>query len=132
LGVSLGAGIGRLQGKYGYLNDNMVSARLLLANGTAIEVSKTSNPELFWGIRGAGHNFGIVLQATYQVYPQLNDGKHFVVDFEFDLDKLEDVFDVLNSLSDPMPREVAVFVIGRRRGAGGKVSVSPPSNMGDA
>lgn len=107
----------------------MVSARLLLANGTIIEASDDKNPDLFWALRGAGHNFGIVLEATYQVYPQLNEGKHLVVDFEFELDKLEDVFEAVNAISDPMPKEVAVFVIGRRQGANGKVSsirLSPP------
>ncbi|KAJ5087784.1 FAD binding domain-containing protein, partial [Penicillium angulare] len=124
MGISLGAGIGRLQGKYGYLNDNMISARLLLANSTIVEVSEKTNKSLFWALRGAGHNFGIVLEATYQVYPQLNDGKHFVVDFEFELDKLEEIFDVLNAISDPMPKELAVFVIGRRKGANGKPTIN--------
>ncbi|KAH6652454.1 FAD binding domain-containing protein [Truncatella angustata] len=124
LGISLGAGIGRLQGKYGYLNDNMVTARLLLANGTIIEASHETNQDIFWALRGAGHNFGIVLEATYQVYPQLNDGKHFSVDFEFTLDKVEDVFETINAISDPMPREVAVFVIGRRRGANGEPTIN--------
>lgn len=123
MGISLGAGIGRLQGKYGYLNDNMVSARLLLANGTVLDVSDSTNPDLFWAIRGAGHNFGIVLEATYQVYPQLNNGRHFIVDFEFGLDKVEDIFEALNAISDPMPKEVAVFVIGRRVGQNGNVGL---------
>ncbi|RYP14179.1 hypothetical protein DL765_006540 [Monosporascus sp. GIB2] len=102
----------------------MVSARLLLANGTIVEASDDKNQDLFWALRGAGHNFGIVLEATYQVYPQLNEGKHFVVDFEFELDKLEEVFEVVNAISDPMPKEVAVFVIGRRRGANGKPTIN--------
>lgn len=100
----------------------MVSARLLLANGTIIEASDDKNPDLFWALRGAGHNFGIVLEATYKVYPQLNEGRHFVVDFEFELDKVEDIFEAVNAISNPMPKEVAVFVIGRRLGANGKVS----------
>lgn len=138
LGISLGAGIGRLQGtfawrllirisltligKYGYLNDNMVSARLLLANGTTITASGSSNADIFWAIRGAGHNFGIVLEATYQVYPQENNGKHYVVDFEFELDKIEAVFETMNSISSHMPRELALFAIGRKKGATGGVS----------
>lgn len=124
MGISLGAGIGRLQGKYGYLHDNMVSARLLLGNGTVIKVSENTNPDLFWAIRGAGHNFGIVLEATFQVYPQLNHGQHFVVDFEFELDKVEEIFETLNSMADSMPKEIAVFVIGRRRGANGKPTIN--------
>lgn len=122
LGVSLGAGIGRLQGKYGYLNDNMVSIRLLLANGTIIEASEDSNQDLFWAVRGAGHNFGIALEATYKVYPQRNNGKHFVIDWEFEVDQVDGIFEALNAISNPMPAEVAVFVIGRRRGFNEKVS----------
>ncbi|KAF4624419.1 hypothetical protein G7Y89_g13752 [Cudoniella acicularis] len=124
LGISLGAGIGRLQGKYGYLNDNMISVRLLLANGTVVEASEDSNQDLFWALRGAGHNFGIALEATYQVYPQRNDGKHFVVDFEFELDKVEAIFEAVNVITSPMPAEVAIFVIGRRRGANGKPTIN--------
>ncbi|KAF7911818.1 hypothetical protein EAE99_011000 [Botrytis elliptica] len=116
MGISLGAGIGRLQGKYGYLNDNMVSVRLLLANGTIIQASESENTDIFWAVRGAGHNFGIALEATFQVYPQHNDGKHYVVDFEFELKSLEEVFEALNEVSNPMPKELAVFVIGRKRG----------------
>ncbi|KAK7968042.1 FAD/FMN-dependent oxygenase/oxidase [Apiospora aurea] len=124
LGISLGAGIGRLQGKYGYLNDNMVSVRLLLANGTIVEASDDVNPDLFWALRGAGHNFGIALEATYQVYPQQNKGQHYVVDFEFTLDKVESVFEAVNAISDPMPEELAIFVIGRRRGANGEPTIN--------
>lgn len=122
LGISLGAGIGRLQGKYGYLNDNMVSIRLLLANGTVATASATQNADLFWAIRGAGHNFGIALEASYQVYPQQNDGKHYIVDFEYTLDQVEAIFEAVNSVSEPMPAELALFVIGRRKGANGGVS----------
>lgn len=123
LGISLGAGIGRLQGKYGYLNDNMVSIRLLLANGTVITASKTENKDIFWAVRGAGHNFGIALEATFQVYPQENNGEHYVVDFEFDLSAVEGIFENMNKISDTMPRELAIFIIGRKRGANGGVGV---------
>ena len=100
----------------------MVSARLLLANGTTITASESSNSNIFWALRGAGHNFGIVLQATYQVYPQENHGKHYVVDFEFELGKTEAVFETMNRVSSPMPKELALFVIGRKKGATGGVS----------
>ncbi|TVY94337.1 FAD-linked oxidoreductase [Lachnellula willkommii] len=124
LGISLGAGIGRLQGKYGYLNDNMVSLRLLLANGTIVVASETSNPDLFWAVRGAGHQFGIALEATYQVYPQMNDGKHFIVDWEFELDQVESIFEAVNHIYSSMPAEVAIFVIGRRLGRSGNPTIN--------
>ena len=101
----------------------MVSLRLLLANGSIITASEEENKETFWAVRGAGHNFGIGLEATFQVYPQENNGKHYVVDFEYDLSRLEDLFQVVNDVSSPMPRELAIFVIGRKRGATGGVSL---------
>ncbi|KAL8669474.1 MAG: hypothetical protein Q9168_005936 [Polycauliona sp. 1 TL-2023] len=107
------------QGKYGYLNDNMVSLRLLLANGTIVTVSEEENSDIFWAVRGAGHNFGIGLEATFQVYPQENDGKHYVVDLEYELDQLESLFGLINEISSPMPKELALFIIGRKRGATG-------------
>ena len=96
--------------------------RLLLANGTIVTASESENKDIFWAVRGAGHNFGIAVEATYQVYPQENDGKHYVVDFEFEFDKLESVFAAVNSVSSPMPQEVAIFAIGRKRGATGGVN----------
>jgi hypothetical protein len=100
----------------------MVSIRLLLSNGTVVQASNSVNSDLFWAVRGAGHNFGIALEATYQVYPQRNDGRHFVVDFEYELDKVEAVFEKINFISSPLPEDLAIFVIGRRQGANGKVS----------
>jgi FAD/FMN-containing dehydrogenase len=40
---------------------------MVLANGTAVTVSSESNPDLFWAIRGAGHNFGIVTEFEYKI-----------------------------------------------------------------
>ncbi|RFU33728.1 hypothetical protein B7463_g2647, partial [Scytalidium lignicola] len=45
-----------------------VNATLVLANGSVITTSETSYPDLFWGLRGAGHNFGIVTQITYRAH----------------------------------------------------------------
>lgn len=53
--------------------DALVSARLVTAQGEMVEVSKTENPDLFWAIRGAGANFGIVVSATFQAH-RLIDG----------------------------------------------------------
>jgi FAD/FMN-containing dehydrogenase len=60
LGAGLGGGNGRYQGFYGLIGDNFVTLNVVLANGTAITVSESSNPDLLWVRKGAGHNFGIV------------------------------------------------------------------------
>ncbi|KAH3911939.1 hypothetical protein HBH56_130680 [Parastagonospora nodorum] len=120
IGVSFGAGLGRLQGKYGFLNDNMVSCKLVLADGSVLIASKDSHADLFWAIRGAGHNFGIALEATFQVYPQAHGGIHHTWDLEYTLDQCDEVFDTLNSVHETMPAELAIFVLWMRQSSGRK------------
>ncbi|KAI0134358.1 hypothetical protein BJ170DRAFT_591337 [Xylariales sp. AK1849] len=96
VGASLGAGIGRLQGLYGVMHDSMLSARLMLPNTTVVEVSECSNPELFWGLRGAGFNFGFVLNATYRVYDAPAGGTNFNADFEFPLSSVRAFYQALH------------------------------------
>jgi hypothetical protein len=55
----------------------MLPARLVLASGYIITVSVTENVDLWWGLRGAGHNFVIVSELTVKTYPQVNDGMHW-------------------------------------------------------
>lgn len=81
----MGAGIGRLEGLYGLIIDSLLSAYVMLPDTTVVEVSKDSYPDLFWGIRGAGANFGFVLNATYRVYDEVPGGLNFNADFEFPL-----------------------------------------------
>jgi hypothetical protein len=99
----------------------MVSCRLLLTNGTIVTVSQDSHSDLFWAIRGAGHNFGIALEATFRVYPQTNHGVHHTWDFQYRLDKCEEIFELLNHVHDIMPPELAIFILWRRESAGGEM-----------
>lgn len=80
VGASLGGGIARLQGLHGLLIDSLLSVRIMLANTTVVEASTEKNPDLFYGIRGAGFNFGFILNATYQIYDQVQDGMHLNAD----------------------------------------------------
>ncbi|KAF7872824.1 uncharacterized protein EAF02_008895 [Botrytis sinoallii] len=68
---ALGGGHGWLQGQYGLMADQVLSARLLLPAGELVTVSEKSYPDLFWAIRGAGHNFGLVMEWEYCVYDDI-------------------------------------------------------------
>lgn len=120
IGVAFGAGLGRLQGKYGFLHDNMMSCRLVLADGSVVEASETENRELFWGLRGAGHNFGVAVAATFRVHPQAHGGVHHSWDLEYELDQCEAVFATLNAVREAMPADLAIFVLWMRRSDGGR------------
>jgi FAD/FMN-containing dehydrogenase len=68
-GLTLGGGEGRLMEKYGTACDNLLSAQLVTVDGRQVEASQTSNPDLFWAIRGGGGNFGVVTVLEYQLHP---------------------------------------------------------------
>ena len=69
LGAVLGGGVGNLMGLYGMGVDNILSFNMVDAEGQAITVSPTENTDLWFAMRGAGPNFGIVTSVVYKSYP---------------------------------------------------------------
>ncbi|KAF1825043.1 FAD-binding domain-containing protein [Dissoconium aciculare CBS 342.82] len=69
-GLALGGGYGHLTGKHGLVIDNIVQVTVVVANGEILTANKQENAELFWGLLGAGQNFGVATEFVFQGYPQ--------------------------------------------------------------
>ena len=67
-GFTTGGGIGWLMRKHGLACDNMVGADLVTADGRFVHASADEHPDLFWGLRGGGGNFGVVTSFDYQLH----------------------------------------------------------------
>jgi FAD/FMN-containing dehydrogenase len=68
-GLTLGGGLGWMVRKHGCALDNLISADVVTAEGELLRASAKENPDLFWGIRGGGGNFGIVTSFEFEVHP---------------------------------------------------------------
>ncbi|KAI1174361.1 hypothetical protein F4777DRAFT_387046 [Nemania sp. FL0916] len=97
VGLTLGAGVGPWAGVHGLILDALLSYRVVTANGSALTVSKSSHSDLFWAMRGAGANFGIVVSATYQLQPQVNHGQVLVADILLPAAKAPAYFNLLQT-----------------------------------
>lgn len=68
-GLTLGGGFGYLTRRWGWTSDTVVGMEVVTADGRLVRASDDENPDLFWGLRGGGGNFGVVTGIDYKLYP---------------------------------------------------------------
>jgi FAD/FMN-containing dehydrogenase len=68
-GLTLGGGFGYLTRRWGWASDNVLGMDLVTAEGKLVRASEWENPDLFWGLRGGGGNFGVVTGVDYKLHP---------------------------------------------------------------
>jgi alkanesulfonate monooxygenase SsuD/methylene tetrahydromethanopterin reductase-like flavin-dependent oxidoreductase (luciferase family) len=114
-GLATAGGIGWLSRHHGLTIDHLVSADVLLANGTVVTASATEHPDLFWAVRGAGANFGIVVSFEFEVDVV---GQVGWAQLAFDASDTAEFLERFGAAVEAAPRELTAFVIigGRRPG----------------
>lgn len=111
-GLTLGGGVGRLQRKLGLTIDNLAAVEVVTADGRLVRASETDEPELFWGIRGAGWNFGIVTAFELRLHPFGPDLHRGLL--LFPAAAVQDVWAVFRGYALGAPEAVSlIFGIGR-------------------
>lgn len=102
-GFTLGGGYGMLAGKFGLSCDNLLSAEVVLADGTTVVADEETNPDLFWALRGGGGNFGAVTSFRYRVHPVSEVLGGALI---YDLAQASDVLAFYDELAASMPDEL--------------------------
>jgi FAD/FMN-containing dehydrogenase len=111
-GLTLGGGFGWLSRKYGMTIDNLLSARVVTANGESVVASETENADLFWGIRGGGGNFGVVTSFEFRAHPVGPEVLSGLIVHPFSAAK--EVLRAYRDFVKDAPDEVTVWVVMRK------------------
>lgn len=105
-GLTLGGGVGHLMRRFGATVDSLLGCELVTPEGRQLRASATENPELFWALRGGGHNLGVVTAFEYRAYelgPQVTSGL-VVYPWKHSAEVLEAISDYTRTA----PRELGV------------------------
>ena len=108
-GLTLGGGTGWLMRKHGLTIDSLLAVEIVTADGVLRRASASENPDLFWGVRGAGANLGVVVSFTYQLHPvgPLVFGGPLL----YTMDKAPEVMRLYREFMETAPDELTTFII---------------------
>ncbi len=105
-GLTLGGGIGYLTRRYGLSCDNLISADVVLADGSLVHADETEHADLFWALRGGGGNYGVVTEFEFRVHPV---GDIFGGPMFFELSDAAEILRFFREFIADAPREYGGF-----------------------
>jgi len=108
-GLTLGGGFGYLTRRFGWAVDNLLEVEIVTADGQVRRASRDENEDLFWAVRGAGHNFGVVTSFTYRLHevgPTVYGG---LIAWPFD--RADEILETYREITAAAPWELTVFMI---------------------
>jgi len=111
-GLTLGGGFGWLSRKHGLTIDSLISADVVTTSGEFVKASAEENPDLFWGIRGGGGNFGIVTSFEFQLHPVGPEVMAGLIVHPFS--DAADVLRYYREFTAQAPDELSVWVVMRK------------------
>ncbi|HET7473507.1 MAG TPA: FAD-binding oxidoreductase [Candidatus Limnocylindrales bacterium] len=106
-GLTLGGGVGRLQRNFGLTIDNLLAVELVTSDGRLVRASETEEPELFWGLRGAGWNFGIATAFEFRLHPFGPDLHRGVLTFP--ATQVRELWGIFRAYAETAPDTVAAI-----------------------
>ena len=121
-GLTLGGGFGRLARRFGLALDNVTAVDIVTADGKLLHANAEEHPDLYWGVRGGGGNFGVVTRFEFQLHPM----KRTVVggDLLFPLSQLRDIARFYADYSRQAPDELYLDLIASSRSASRMASLA--------
>ena len=108
-GLTLGGGLGYLTRRFGWAVDNLLEVEIVTADGLVRRASRDENADLFWAVRGAGANFGVVTSFTFRLHevgPTVVGG---LVAWPFE--RADEILAAYRTLTVGAPRELAVWLL---------------------
>ena len=107
-GLTLGGGHGWLMRRYGLTCDNVRALEMVTADGRRVRASAEEHPDLFWGLRGGGGNFGIVTAFEFQLYPITSVVAGLLL---YPMTRAREVLEVYRGFASTAPDELVIHVI---------------------